>query len=121
MTPARIAILYLVISALWIALSDALLYQWFDDPMRLTYWQGLKGWFFILASALLMYTLASRLQKVLSRELDVKRHHLALLRRKAYSDHLTGLPNRRSGLRTIRSLIQQAKAGQKLFYVMLLD
>lgn len=121
MTPARIAILYLVISALWIALSDALLYQWLDDPMRMTYWQGLKGWFFILASALLMYTLASRLQKVLSRELDVKRHHLALLRRKAYSDHLTGLPNRRSGLRTIRGLIQQAKSEQKQFYVMLLD
>lgn len=121
MTPARIAILYLIISALWIALSDALLYQWFDDPMRMTYWQGLKGWFFILASALLMYALALRLQKVLSRELDVKRHHLALVRRKAYSDHLTGLPNRRSGLRAIRSLIQRAKSKQSQFYVMLLD
>ena len=121
MTPARIAILYLVISALWIALSDALLYRWLDDPMRLTYWQGLKGWFFIVLSALLVYALALRLKKVLSRELDVKRHHLALLRRKIYSDHLTGLPNRRAGLRTIRSWIQQAKSGQKQFYVMLLD
>src|SRR5690625_5836461 len=89
--------------------------------MRLTYWQGLKGWFFIVLSALLVYALALRLKKVLSRELDVKRHHLALLRRKIYSDHLTGLPNRRAGLRTIRSWIQQANSGQKKVYVMLLE
>src|SRR5690625_421238 len=121
MTPARIAILYLVISALWIALSDALLYRWLDDPMRLTYWQGLKGWFFIVLSALLVYALALRLKKVLSRELDGKRHHLALLRRTISSDLLTGFPTRRAGLPAIRSWIQQAKSGQEQFYVMLLD
>ncbi|MDQ2075505.1 bifunctional diguanylate cyclase/phosphodiesterase [Marinimicrobium sp. ABcell2] len=121
MTPIRIAILYFVIGALWILVSDTLLYRLVDDPVRLTYWQSVKGWFFILASTLLLYALAQRLRTVLSRELDVKRQHLAVVRRKAYTDHLTGLPNRRFGLRAIRRLIQRAKREQKHFCVMCLD
>ncbi|ADU67248.1 PAS domain-containing protein [Desulfurispirillum indicum] len=51
----RIVILYAVIAALWIVLSDRALMVLFEVPQTLTRMQTYKGWFFVLATATLLF------------------------------------------------------------------
>ena len=53
----RVAIIYWVFGIIWIYLSDYLLAKLFPDPDMLTRVQNYKGWFFVTASALLIYFL----------------------------------------------------------------
>ena len=53
----RVAIIYWVFGIIWIYLSDYLLAKLFPDPDMLTRIQNYKGWFFVTASALLIYLL----------------------------------------------------------------
>ena len=46
---------YLLAGLLWILLSDTLLALLFDDPIRLNFWQSIKGWLFVLITALALY------------------------------------------------------------------
>jgi PAS domain S-box-containing protein len=55
--PFRIVAIYLVISALWIYLSDALVAALFTNPKILTQVQTYKGLFFISVTAVLLYVL----------------------------------------------------------------
>ncbi len=121
MTPKRIAFVYFLIAGLWILFSDLTLQLLLADVAELTLWQTIKGWVFITGSSLIVYALARRLQTQMQRELTVKRRHLAAIRRKAYTDYLTGLPNRRFGLRAIRQLIQRSRREQMQFCVLFLD
>ncbi|HEX5391726.1 MAG TPA: EAL domain-containing protein [Rhodocyclaceae bacterium] len=60
-TPARrIALLYLIVSLIWIAVSDQLLAYIITDPDTLTTAQTWKGWGFVTASALLIGWLVQR-------------------------------------------------------------
>lgn len=69
----RIAIIYLVLSVLWIYFSDRLLMSLLDDPARLTFWQTQKGWLFVIGSALLIFELVRRaFQKVYSSQLSLQ-------------------------------------------------
>lgn len=54
---ARIALLYLLFSSLWIFLSDHLLETIIQDPGELTHFQSYKGWGFVAASATLIFFL----------------------------------------------------------------
>ncbi|MDP2678556.1 MAG: EAL domain-containing protein [Rhodoferax sp.] len=56
----RTTILYLVLAAAWIYLSDQGLAALVDDPSPLTNWQSLKGLAFILLNGGLVYWLAGR-------------------------------------------------------------
>ncbi len=54
----KIAGVYLAAGSLWIALSDRLIVLFLDDPSGITTVQTLKGWAFVLGSALLLYAVA---------------------------------------------------------------
>lgn len=64
----RISLIYLLFGALWIILSDRVLYFFIQDSNQLTKIQTYKGWFYVLISALLIYALL---------------HHFLTLQRKA--------------------------------------
>lgn len=122
MTPIRIALIYFALSSLWILFSDRALFWWVgDEPASFLFWQTTKGWLFVATSTLLVYLMAQRLNWLLNRQLELKRRHLALVRRKAYTDYLTGLPNRRYGLRILRRLVGQATRSRHDFCIILLN
>ena len=56
----RIVFFYLIFGGLWIAVSDRVLASLVSDEHRLTILQTFKGWFFVAASALLLYFVARR-------------------------------------------------------------
>jgi PAS domain S-box-containing protein len=56
----RIALGYILLSAIWIVVSDHLLLTFFRDPDLITNYQTAKGWVFILLSGGLIFVLARR-------------------------------------------------------------
>jgi diguanylate cyclase (GGDEF)-like protein/PAS domain S-box-containing protein len=54
---AKIALTYAVVSGLWIVFSDRLLSYFISDPGLLTQMQTVKGGFFIIATAIILYCL----------------------------------------------------------------
>ena len=63
--PIRTALLYALFAALWILFSDRILLLFVDDLSQHSTLQTLKGWFFVIVSACLLYVL-------LRRELDAQ-------------------------------------------------
>lgn len=57
---ARLAILYVLIGAIWIALSDRAAEALFPNPAELTIVQTYKGWVFVLSSGLLLFMYVAR-------------------------------------------------------------
>ncbi|MDZ7730257.1 MAG: HAMP domain-containing sensor histidine kinase [Natrialbaceae archaeon] len=57
-TPFRLALTYLLVGLLWIAVSDGLVLILIDDTETLVLAQSLKGWGFVLGSGLLVYGLS---------------------------------------------------------------
>lgn len=53
----RITIIYLVFGGLWILLSDQLLSSLFSDPDSIMLISIAKGWFYVLATSLLLFSL----------------------------------------------------------------
>ena len=58
-SPLGIALTYALLGTLWIVWSDAAVLAVVGDQRALTRLQTYKGWFFVLASATLIYALAS--------------------------------------------------------------
>ena len=56
----RTTLIYVALSAAWVWLSDRLLAHFVHDPERLTLYQDLKGWLFVLGTGVLLYWLISR-------------------------------------------------------------
>lgn len=56
----RIGLIYLILSALWIYLSDAALARMVSDPVEIRRLQTAKGWAFVLVSSLLIIYLVYR-------------------------------------------------------------
>ncbi len=56
-TAWRAALIYTLIGALWIVFSDRAVTSWFDDPQHVAHVQTFKGWFYVLATAVLVYVL----------------------------------------------------------------
>ncbi len=71
-------IIYLLIGALWIVFSDTVVHQLFNDPKIITEIQTVKGWFFILITAILLFFLILRYTRQI---------HNSLLERKALLKH----------------------------------
>ena len=97
----RVALVYALAAALWIAVSDRAVDAMFDDPRLLSAAQTWKGWLFVAVTALLLYGLTARelrLQAEAQRRVEAAARELAVseerARRLAYHDTLTGLPNR---------------------------
>lgn len=57
LTPFRIVLIYALVGGIWIIFSDRLLASFVTDPTDLTRLQTYKGWFFILATAWLLFFL----------------------------------------------------------------
>ncbi len=87
----RIALLYAVLSAVWILVSDSLLNLFVNDPGWHALIATIKGWGFILVSALLLYTILKRAfieRERLIREIEAHARHeeaISLLRQRALS------------------------------------
>jgi putative nucleotidyltransferase with HDIG domain len=56
----RTAFLYVALSSLWIWLSDRALALLVHDPLRLTWAQSVKGWFFVMLTGVMLYWLIGR-------------------------------------------------------------
>lgn len=72
-SPLGIALTYALLGALWIVWSDSAVLAVVRDQRALTRLQTYKGWFFVLASASLIYLLVSRRVKALSAALAAQR------------------------------------------------
>ncbi len=59
-TPARIAVVYVLLGATWILLSDRVLEALVADPGSRATWQTLKGWGYVLTTGLLLLFLIRR-------------------------------------------------------------
>ena len=80
LTPLRIALVYAVLGALWIAFSDALVAAMAADPATLTSLQTAKGWFYILVTAGLLYALIRRSQTAIRQAAETARRSEEQLR-----------------------------------------
>ncbi|MCD9024992.1 putative bifunctional diguanylate cyclase/phosphodiesterase [Cohnella silvisoli] len=97
----RISVIYLICGALWILFSDEALNAMVPDKKMFAYFSLLKGWFYIVMTALLLYYLiykATLRMSVAERKLQHQYtellHNREELRSIAFKDQLTGLPNR---------------------------
>jgi signal transduction histidine kinase len=79
LSPLRITLIYLIVGALWILFSDRLLAALTDDPAVLTRLGTFKGWFYVLATAGLLYLLMRRADEALERRVEERTHELATL------------------------------------------
>ncbi len=82
-TPLKITIIYLIVGGLWILFSDKILAILIQDSATLSQFQTLKGWFFIVVTAaLLYYLIKNQLSTILRSESALReseKKHRALL------------------------------------------
>ena len=64
---ARIVMFYAILGGLWILFSDRLLVALVSDPALLIRLQTVKGWFYVLVTALFLYWLINRGQAEITR------------------------------------------------------
>lgn len=74
--PLKVAAIYIFVGGGWILFSDRLLLWLVQDPQLITRVQTLKGWFFVLASSLLIAWLVHRNIESLRREEKMLRQEL---------------------------------------------
>lgn len=65
--PLKLAAVYAVFGMLWILSTDRLVVAFINDPERVTFLQTIKGWLFVVVSALVVYTLVLAGQQNLRR------------------------------------------------------
>ena len=68
----RSGLLYLLLSVLWIQLSQHLLSSFFDDPEQLVQWQIVRGYLWVSVSAVLIFLIHARYQRFGRAGLDLK-------------------------------------------------
>jgi PAS domain S-box-containing protein len=67
LAPLKVALYYCLVGGSWILLSDKLLLLVVQDANQLSRLQTVKGWFFVLVSALLLYWLVGHYLRVVHR------------------------------------------------------
>ncbi|MFO2466022.1 EAL domain-containing protein [Pseudomonas sp. 15FMM2] len=60
----RIGLVYLLVSIVWIQLSQQLLTNIFDEPMELIHWQVVRGYVWVSLSAVVIFLLCARFARV---------------------------------------------------------
>lgn len=110
----RIVAIYLLVGGLWILLSDQLLRVLVTDPAFFSWLQTLKGWFFVLVTAALLYALIRRHVKALH-ERDEEH------REQACYDPLTGLPNELLFRERLVAAMSEARQSHRELEVIYLD
>lgn len=103
----RIALLYVFLSTLWILLSDRLVVSLVDDPLVRNQLQTVKGWFFVLVTGALLYTLIRRSLK-----------HMRAI---TLEDPLTHLPNRQAFKAELNARCSQGEGREVYFCTSILD
>lgn len=69
-SPLVITLVYLLVGVLWIQFSDQFVLASFNEPETITQVQSLKGWFFVLASGVIIYLLVWESNTLLSESID---------------------------------------------------
>ncbi|WP_182302561.1 putative bifunctional diguanylate cyclase/phosphodiesterase [Cohnella cholangitidis] len=97
----RISLIYLVCGALWILFSDQILNAIVVDKEMFARFSMIKGWFYIVMTALLLFYLIYRTtfrmrlaERKLHNQYSELLNNREELRQVAFRDQLTGLPNR---------------------------
>ncbi|MDX9714124.1 MAG: PAS domain-containing sensor histidine kinase [Dissulfurispiraceae bacterium] len=67
-SPLTIAGIYFIIAMLWIAYSDFMLFAILSEKEKLHFFQSLKGYLFVSATAVLIFFLLQKLVKVIKQE-----------------------------------------------------
>lgn len=62
----RITLFYIIVAGLWILLSDRMLTFLVGDSTLLTFFQTVKGWFFVIVTAAMLHLLISRYMKAVT-------------------------------------------------------
>lgn len=60
LTPFKITALYILIGGVWVLFSDKLLVVLVSNPAALTQLQTFKGWFYVIVTAWVLYSLINR-------------------------------------------------------------
>jgi signal transduction histidine kinase/ActR/RegA family two-component response regulator len=87
-TSLRIALIFLIVGLLWIFFSDIVTNTLFEDPNSIVNFQMMKGAFFVLSTAILIYFLVNR-------ELRRKNHLIEFLNKSEhwYNLMVSNIPN----------------------------
>ncbi len=72
-------IIYIIVGGLWIIFSDSILQKISLDPILITKFQTIKGWFFILATATMLYFLIRRYSEAITTSTSEKKALIKLL------------------------------------------
>lgn len=116
-TPVRraavVAGIYAVLGVLWILFSDDIIGRVATDAGQLNQMQTLKGWFFVLVTALILFFLVRRACRGLE-----EAHGEAS---RASVDELTGLPGQYRLRRLLAETVEQARLDEVSMAVVVLD
>ena len=69
----RAALLYGLVSVIWLQLTDHLLSRYFDEPTQLAHWQLINGYVWMFVSAALIFVARARLLSFLGGSASLKR------------------------------------------------
>jgi uncharacterized membrane protein len=69
-SPFIIALIYMMVGALWIQYSDQLVFTLFEDPASLTQAQSLKGWFYVFVSGVLIFFLVYQSNELIDKLIE---------------------------------------------------
>lgn len=85
----KISVIYIVVGALWILLSDKMLAALVGDKETFSFLGMIKGWIYVAVTGVIIYGLVYSVLRKLKSYQDRLHHN-------AYFDSLTGMPNRLS-------------------------
>lgn len=66
-SPFIIAIIYMLAGFLWITYSDQIVFSLFEDTAAITQVQSIKGWFYVIASGVLIFFLVQKSNDIIER------------------------------------------------------
>lgn len=119
--PLKISLVYLIFGFIWIFFSDDIISTYIaNDKLELRYLQTYKGWFYVMFTAAMLYYMIKRISRIIYRtELSNERSYKKLavsekkikesmkqIKKFAYYDFLTGLPNKAFMFEKIDNLLK---------------
>lgn len=111
-----VVIKYGIFGVLWILLSDSILELFTSDFEEYKLLQTYKGWFYILITITLVYTLMRKMEIRIKNAMEKSYKAIKELNYMAYYDTLTGLPNRAMFGNKIKNLVTDTKCKFSIAY-----